>query len=206
MENQIDQIARNTRRYWFEDGFVEIAWGILLTVGAVFEGALEFIPHSSLWFPITVIGLPLLVIAASIPIWAFVRTFKEHVTYPRTGYVSLHRNVGRSFLTTMVVALGTALAIMIWDRLLNHEVYIVGLVLAAAFTSLGWRFGAQRLYALAALAVVLGFAVSLLLNLAESLRIAVLLAGTGVGAVTSGLLVLRRYLGQHPLSEEISHG
>ncbi len=205
MGNQIDQIVQTTRRYWFDDGFVEISWGALLGVGASLVAAQELVPHSSLWLPITLVAFPLLIFAVSIAIRAFVIALKEQVTFPRTGYVSLHNNAGRSILLMLVVSVTIGIMIAILTQLLNHEAIIAGLALAAAFTSLGFRFGVQRFYALGILAMLLGITVSLPLNVSESLGIVVLLGGTGVGMLVSGLLVLRRYLNQHPHSPEISH-
>jgi hypothetical protein len=175
----------------------------LLGVGAALVAAEELVPHSLLWLPITVVAFPLLILAVSSVIRAFVSALKERVTFPRTGYVSLHNHGGRSILFTLVLSVAIGVTIAIWTQLLNHEAIIAGLALAAAFTSLGFRFGVQRFYALGILAMLLGVTVSLLLNVSESLGIVLLLAGTGVGMLVSGLLVLRRYLGQHP--SEISH-
>src|SRR5512142_1174076 len=98
MGNQIDHIVQTTRRYWFDDGFVEISWGALLGVGAALVAAQALVPHSSLWLPITLVAFPLLILAVGIAIRAFVSALKEQVTFPRTGYVSLHMNAGRSIL------------------------------------------------------------------------------------------------------------
>ncbi len=174
-------------------------------MGAALIAAQELVPHSSLWLPITVIAFPLLILAVSSAIRAFVSALKEQVTFPRTGYVSLHNNAGWSILFTMVVSVTIGVTIAILTQLLNHEVIIARLALTAAFTSLGFRFGTQRFYALGILAMLLGVTVSLLLNVSESQGLVVLLGGTGVGLLVSGLLVLRRYLSQHPHSAEISH-
>ena len=57
----------------------------------------------------------------------------------------------------------------------------------------GVRFGVQRFYALGILALLLGIIVSLPLNVSESLGIVVLLAGTGIGMLVSGLAEARHY-------------
>jgi hypothetical protein len=203
MSSQIDQIVQKTRRYWFEDGFVEIGMGVLFALIAAFLAIQELIPHDSMWFPIMVIGLPLVIIGASFPVKAFVTRLKERVTYPRTGYLSIHRDAGRNNGLALIAGAATAAAILLWNRWLGHEAIVAGLALGAAMVSLGWRFGVGRFYGLGVWAVLLGLAVSWQSSLSESLQIAALLAGLGAGLLISGLVVLRRYLDQHPPAQAV---
>jgi len=202
MDNQVDRVIQQTRRYWYEDGFVEIATGALFMVVAALLAAMELIPHDSTWFPIIVIGLPLVIIAAGIPVKKFVGTLKERVTYPRTGYADFHHDTARSRWIVASVAFAAAFIIVTGGKWLDHIGAVAGLVMGAAFASLGVRLGALRFYVLAALSATIGLSLGLFASLSDPWQMAALMGGEGVALVASGLLALRHYLRQNPPLQE----
>src|SRR5262245_28158908 len=92
MNSKMEQMVRKTRRYWYDDGFVEIGTGILLTLVALWLALRNIIPRESDWYPIATTGLPLLIMGAGIGGVVLIRRLKERITYPRTGYVSFDKN------------------------------------------------------------------------------------------------------------------
>jgi hypothetical protein len=202
MSSQVDHIIQQTRRYWYEDGFVEIATGTLFVVVAALLATMELVPHDSFWFPIIVVGMPLVVIGAGVPVKKFVMTLKERVTYPRTGYVAFHHETNRSRWLVAGVAFFASIIIVLGGRWLDHMTAVAGLIMGAAFASLALRFGAVRFYILGALAAVFGLGVALLTDLSDTWGMAGLMGVAGAGSVVSGLMVLRGYLRQNPSSQE----
>jgi len=202
MSSQIDQVMRKTQAYWYEDGFVEMASGWVFLVVAALLAAEGLVPRDSAFVPIFQIGLPVLAVATGIPVASLVMILKRHVTYPRTGFVRLHFDASRLRWMVAFVAFAAAVVIVLGGKWLDNVTAVGGLVMGAAFATIGLRVGALRFYVLAVWVSALGLSVGLMTTLAESWQIAALMAGAAVALIVSGLLALRGYLLHNPPAQE----
>lgn len=198
MTTEIDRIIQKTRRYWYDDGFMEMARGVLFLAVAGLVWAQWLIPAGSFWFTILSIGLPLAIIGGFKLAQNFVTTLKQRVTFPRTGYVALqgetHHN---SRWIIAATAFAVAVVVVAGGRWPNSLPLFAGLLLAAAFVTIGGRLGAPRFYILAVIAALLGTGVAMT-GLSEGPGLAALLGGLGLGELIIGSVVLLRYFGQKP--------
>ena len=203
MTTNINQIVRRTRRYWYDDGFLEIAQGVLFLVIAGLLWVQGLTSAGSFWFQILSIGVVLTAIVGTIVTHNFVATLKQRVTFPRTGYVAFQRETNRNrYWIVGATALAVAIVIIAGGRWLDNLPLVAALVLAAAFVTMGGRLGALRFYIPAALAVVLGAGVAMA-GLSEGPALAVILGGMGLAEIIIGSVVLLRYFGQKPSSPEV---
>jgi MFS family permease len=212
MSEQIDGIIRRTRGYWYSDGFVEIAIGGLFALigGALFMQS-RMLPGSILMIAFAV-GVPLLIIGGSLLSKRAVRSLKERITYPRTGYIAYEkkRSTGRRHWLVPAFALLLALAYIAADLLTSDAradlsrfgvAFTTGLIAGAAFVYVGYTVGVARFYVLGALAALLGVAASLA-GLGDVLGTAALFVGLGLAQVISGALVLALYLHRSRWTQE----
>ena len=187
-------IERRTRRYWYEDGFVEIGMGILFAalgglfvVGAVATtGALR---------ALAVALSVLLVLLGALALRVAIRVTKERVTYPRTGYVAYRRPVSNSrvLIAVLVVVIGTSVSLAGSAGTPGRILALQTLTLAAALAVPALRFGLRRFYALAIATLAAG-CVAASLGLSETGGSALLYGGAGVAIIVSGAWTLRSYI------------
>jgi MFS family permease len=212
MSEQIDGIIRRTRGYWYSDGFVEIAiGGLFALIGGLLFVQSRILPGSILMVAFAV-GVPLLIIGGSLLSKQVVRSLKEHITYPRTGYVAYEkkRDTGRRRWIVPAFALLLALAYVLVDVFTSDTqvdlsrfgvAFTTGLIAGAAFAYVGYTVGVARFYVLGVLAAALGVAASLA-GLGDVLGTAVLFVGLGLAQVISGALVLALYLRRNQQAQE----
>jgi hypothetical protein len=201
--SKIDQVVRKTRRYWYDDGFVEIGTGILLSLVAVWLASRNFIPQTSPWFDIVTRGLPMLIMGLGLAGSIWIRTLKERITYVRSGYVAFDKNGRWRSWLALVLAAGMGLPLLVGYMWHTNQALVAGLVFATGYASLGRYFNVVRFYGLGLVAILSGVAASFLPNLNGLLGTYFVLGGLGVGMTISGLLVLHRYLAENP--PEVSH-
>lgn len=209
MSENIDQIMKRTRAYWYEDGFAEIAVGGLFAL----VGGFLYLQSITLGTPLVAvisIGMTLLILGGSFLVKQFVNTLKKRVTYPRTGYVSYdpgdRRGSGRWFIVGFAFVLAVAVLIFrdwVADAGLEAMSTVGGLLLAAIFGAMGASFRLTRFYFIAAAAVVIGVAASLA-GLGDVLGMAVFFAAIGMLVLISGIFTLSQYLRKAGPPQEVS--
>jgi hypothetical protein len=211
MKTEIEKIEQRTARYWFEDGLVEMAFGGVVLLLALFFGARAAAPAKGAWRFLLDVGLlPLFVLGG----WGMnkaVRTLKQRITYPRTGYVSYCKPEGkkgawRAFLIGATAGITGALTALVlaakspgFDRL--PAVSGVGFALGLSF--LAFRFKLTRLAVLAVFSAAAGIALAFS-GWGESGELAAFYGVLAVSLLLSGWLAFRRYLRDHPLPDEAS--
>jgi hypothetical protein len=207
--NEIGQVMRQTQRYWYEDGLSDMGFGVwILGVGLLLAAQALTPPGSPLWL-VWGVGGPLLLIGGGVVVNKVVRTLKERITYPRTGYVSYERARGTSRivrrLATFLVAAGVAAGIIVLQKNWLSLTVIFGFVYLAAFTFVGLRFGLRRYLVLALWSLLLGLALASL-----SLKIeqagALFQLGAGAAWLLAGWLTYRQYIASAPQPEEAGDG
>lgn len=210
-DTELREIERRTRRYFYEDGFVEIAVGLLfLILGGYFFASVTLAETSRVrsWLQASL----LLVICAGVfLVGRLVRFLKTRITYPRTGYVAYkkradgpRRRVAAGLSGAVIGAsLSALLAISpsakAWLPALN------GLLLAAAVYLFARRADVPRFHVLAAVSAVIGLAV--VLGGFEDIRgVSLYYAAFGGALILSGLVALRLYLRRSRTDVEAGHG
>lgn len=192
---ELRMLEGRARRYWNEDGIPEcvmglvwLLWGGLLLLEPVLPEALRR-PYALL--------MPLVLVLSGFLAQGVIRRLKARWSDPLGGYVR-HGPPGRAAgLGAALVAIAAAAMVAYLatgSRAASMEARlapIVGVLAALAFMVGGLRQGAPYLYALAAVALLLGLAIgSLGLGLAG---LNWLLIGLGLASALLGLLRLRAF-------------
>jgi len=198
MNQQIDQVVKRAYGYFYRDGLVEISvGGLFLVVGLL----LQLFDPSLAGSPVPLIagiGLPLLTIGGALLINRAVKEIKERVTYPRTGYISYHKEKpsrARWLIPGVAFAL-LVTSFFLPERLIQMALW-EGVMLFAVLSIIGYRVGVKRFYLLGALAALIGLSATLG-NTGDLLGSTVTFAGTGLAMVISGGVVLLSFLRRYP--------
>jgi hypothetical protein len=197
----IEDVMRNTRRYWFIDGLSEITGGVLIIMIALSYQLIYLLEDSASRTMLLLIGQPALILLSAYFSRKFILKLKERFTYPRTGFVKFHaakpnKRVQR-ILLVILIAGGVSIFIsfmasMIPDRYLP---VISSIFIGAYSWILGYFNGVKRFYIIAILIVIFGGLISWI-NLGGGLPYIYLLTGIGVIWVLSGGWTLVRYMSQ----------
>ncbi len=200
--NDENEIERRTRRYWYENGFAEMGLGVLFgALGIVL--ALEASASAGAVRVAAVAALTLLVFLGTLAVRRAIKTSKERLTYPRTGYVAYRRNSSsnRTILAALVIVGGTAISLGASAATPGRILALQSLTLAAVLLVPAYRFGLRRFYVLAAVAVIAGGAAEVL-GAGEISGSALLFGATGIVTLFSGAWTLRSYLGRSRPADE----
>jgi len=198
-DDEIRDMERRTRRYFYDDGFVEIAVGLLfLLLGGYFfaDVALPAGSRIKSWLDASLV---LVVLAGVYLVGRLVRFLKHRITYPRTGYVAYkkkeatpRRRVGAALSGGVI---GAALAALFaaspssraWLPAIN------GVVLALACFFFARRTEVGRFYILAAASAIIGTGVALA-GIGDTKGISLYYGVFGATVLLSGLAAFRLYL------------
>lgn len=202
MNQDIDKVVRQTYRYFYDDGLVELSIGLLfMAVGGVLL-LWATIESPSLLGLALAIGLPLVILGGTFFLKYGIRRLKEWLTYPRTGYVAYRqKQPSRGRWLVIAAALLLAIAAFIWPEALGQMQVMVGGLLGVILFYLGYRVGLWRFYLDGALAAILGFGLSIV-GVNEVLGTALTFLGTGLALLIGGALTLILYLQRHPKIDE----
>ncbi len=196
MARDIDGNIQRSRRYWYDDGLVEIAVGVIfLAVGTLFlTEAFRLIPPG-----VSAIALPVIVIAGGWLARLAVRAAKNRLTYSRTGYVRYPRRTSSRRRLVVAVAAAAAMAALVTVLALLTPgslawlPVIDGALVGLFFLYMAYSVGMVRFYLLALLSAVAGATTSLS-GLGDSTGSGVYFAATGAAVIVSGAIVLAVYL------------
>ncbi|RPH61577.1 MAG: hypothetical protein EHM81_03975 [Chloroflexi bacterium] len=199
-------------QYWFEDGIVEIAVGVLflLLAGYFYVDATQ--PDSLLANLLGGLFVLLLVSGWYLVGW-IIKLLKERLTYPRTGYVAFRRdkNSQKPVRLALALSVGALMAAMFATLALNPPLGLnfmplgSGLVMALVFGLIGYRTALPRFYLLAAFGLVLGAGLGLS-QIGNGLGMTAIYALMALALIGTGLVILSRYLRQNPAPAEASDG
>ncbi|MGQ9682769.1 MAG: hypothetical protein ACUVX9_09555 [Anaerolineae bacterium] len=196
MAAEIDRVMQRAWRYWYEDGLVELAAGLLfLLVGLVF--AVEaLLPHLAAF---SAFALPVVVVGGMVLARWALGALKSRLVFPRTGYVS-YRRVGRRrrLLTAMVggaMAAGLSSLIVTVPAARSWIPALQGMVVGLAWLWVGHSIGLLRYYVLGALSAGCGLLLAFL-GLGEISGSALYYSVQGLAMAGSGGVALHAYLRQ----------
>lgn len=202
MTTKLDDMVRQTQRYFYDDGLVEAAVGLLfLAVGLVLF-AWRNIGDSTSLTVFLALAIPALTLGGAWLLKRGVQAAKERITYPRTGYVAYRPGepaVGRWL--GLFAAVLVALAILFLPNQYNQTQLAVGALLAAILAYLGYTVGLWRFYLVAALALAVGLGSAGLLD-DELIGTGLTFGLAGLALLLTGGLALARYLYRHPQADE----
>ncbi len=202
MANDIDKIVRQTQRYFYEDGLVEMAVGLLFVAVGFLLLIWRSITSPTPASMVLAIGLPALIIGGSFLIKRAIREIKERVTYPRTGYVAYRRGEpARGRWLVIGLSLLLAIAAFFLPQTLGRMPAMVGALLGVILVYLGYRVNVWRFYAVGAIAVILGFGLTFL-GASDILGTGLTFIGAGLALFAGGAMAFANYLHQHPKAEE----
>jgi hypothetical protein len=202
MTENLKQIQKQTYRYYYEDGLVEIAVGSLFVVIGLNTWLISILPSGTPGSLAAWIILPILTIGGIIAVQRVVKRTKEQLVYPRTGFIdySTKPNPYRWFV------IGGALAMVIIVTLLpyqwlNSESVAGGTLLFIILVTIGAQVGLRRLIVIGGLALVLGLGLAFLPG-SEHGGLALTYTGGGLAILVSGGLAWKNYLAKNPLLRE----
>jgi hypothetical protein len=209
MDATIKSTIERTRQYWYIDGFSEVLTGLIfLLLGTinVFSG----IYPPSLGSAVTVgVGYPLVILVGTFGGRKWVKSLKEKITFPRTGYVKYiqpeRSSRAKRIVTVFFVAIMVSIITMVISRDLDPfwVVFGTGLIIAAFIAYMAIQIPLNR-FILLAIWVVIVSLISAKALVPEDIQMGILLVGSGIGWLVSGGLTLLRYMKEtKPASQEM---
>src|SRR4051812_38291481 len=103
-ENKLNKTYLRTIQYWFEDGIVELGiGGLFLLLGIYFY--LQATLENKLWVEQLSASFALVFILGWYVIDSFIRSAKERITFPRTGYVAYKPDMSNKKYVRLVLAI-----------------------------------------------------------------------------------------------------
>lgn len=202
MSEKLDDYVKQTYRYFYGDGLVELAIGLLFVIVGGVLFAWQNLGQSVLLDLLLAAGLVTAVIGGIYLINRIIPKLKQRVTYPRTGYVAYRKedpNPTRWYLMAAVLILLFIVSFL--PVVFNKMQFMVGSILAVVLCLVGYRVNLWRFYLLGAGALVIGIGATLTLADEVSGTAFVFLVA-GCLLLVSGGLALARYLRQHPQAED----
>jgi hypothetical protein len=209
MNEQLQQLTRRTRQYWYIDGISELSFGGLCLLLALYFLSQALLPAESTLSSMLTTGFVLILVGAGLATRKLIHTLKSRLTYPRTGYVGYtHPNKNRRVLNMLVASfMGILIAALMAGAPISLEWIpgVSGLLFGAAWLYFGSRVGLVRFYLLAAFSALAGVSISLA-HIPEDTGLAAYYALLGAAMLVSGGLTLWGYLRSTNLPEADSSG
>jgi len=202
MSNEIDQIQKETSRYYYEDGLVELAVGILFAVIGLNTWLVSIAPKGTSLALAAWIALPILTVGGIFGVQRFVKNLKERHVHPRTGYISYDTKPNPyRWLVIGIPLVIVFLAILFPDSRLNRESVMGGILLCLILVSIGAQVNLRRLIAIGFIGIILGISMAYMPG-SEHAGLSLTYAGTGLALLFSGGVAWRSYLSNNPFPED----
>ncbi len=203
MSQDIEKVMQRTQRYYYEDGLVETAVGILFfVIGVALLGWLTIQTNPILGVIMVFVSMGL-IFGGTLFVQKVIPSLKARITHPRTGSVTYRRGEpswGR--WPIMLVALLIAVLGLTFPDYLSQMSVAEGVLLAAILSYIGFRVHLRRFYLLGGLALLAGVAAAFLFTFNSDITGSAFTFGvTGIFMLISGLIVLRQYLRRYPVAE-----
>jgi hypothetical protein len=204
---EINETIKRTKRYWYVDGFSEIAIGLLLIFIVLLNRLVGLLHQEIVQILLVVLGTPGVILLGS----RIVVKLKEKYTYPRTGYIAYNKQTGsrrwkRILLSgTIGMLVGVVTTLLSNGLPIIYQQVFVTIMIASAYTYIGYSIGLKRFYWIAALTIVLGLGLCAA-KLGEVPYILTFFSGQGLIWIVSGLVALRQYFGSTQPPSEAGEG
>ena len=206
MSNKIDQLQKQTFRYYYQDGLAEMAVGILFAIIGLNLWLVSSAPQGTTLALAAWIALPILTVGGIFWVQRFVKNLKERQVYPRTGYINygIQPNPYR-WLIMGIPLLVAVLALIYSDSWLNRESVMGGILLCLILGSIGVRVNLHRLIGIGIFGLILGIALAYL-QVSEHAGLSLTYAAAGLVLLISGGLSWRSYLSKNSFPEDDQEG
>jgi len=207
--NKLNNTLLRSIQYRFEDGIIELVMGgIFLLAGIYFY--LQTVMANSQLADVLTASFALVFIGGYYLMQYSIRSLKERITFPRTGYVA-YRNGSGSRVVWIIAAFGIAVltgGLLAFSQIKTGPEWNLlppfsGLVIAIVLGLIGLQTALPRFYGLAGISLVLGGAFAKI-GLSNNLSTAAFCGAMGVVLLVSGGAVLRHYLRKNPAPTEAS--
>lgn len=186
----LKQISKKTNAQYFEDGIWDIMIGVIFLLVGV-----------AVWYDMNALSLvPLLLVFSPALI-------KKKVTLPRTGHIQVKKQrktlVGSTFFALVVLLEGGILYLGMLNPSSNNLVQfftqnlllLSGVMIALTMIFIAWYMNFQRLYVYAGLTVLV-FAIMRWWGHLAGISLTL----TGLVILMIGLLILNKFIKDHPLA------
>ena len=201
MSESIQDIQKQTFRYYYEDGLVEMAIGLLFAVIGINLWLVTIAPQGTVLAFAAWILLPILTIGGIFGVQRFVRNLKERLVYPRTGFIAYDTKPNPyRWLVIGIPLLVVVLILLFPDSRLNRESVMGGILLCVVLSSIGAQVSLRRLILIGISGLILGIGMAFLAS-NEHTGMALTFAGVGAILLASGAFAWRKYLAENPLIE-----
>jgi len=200
MDN-ITQIQKQTFRYYYEDGLVEMAVGLLFAIIGLDVLLISSAPQGT---PISIgawILLPILTVAGIYGVQRFVKNLKEKFVHPRTGYIEYAAKPSpyRWLVSGFALVLAVSFLFLPYDWLQKGSV-TAGMIFFVILVSIGVQVGLKRLIAEGILSFILGIVLAFL-PFNDNASLVATFIPTGLLLILVGSWVFRKYRSDNPLPE-----
>lgn len=206
---KIENIIRNTRKYWYVDGLSEIAGGLIIFITGLTYWLVSTLESTNLKAILLMIAQPAVIVIGSLIVQKYLPIIKEKVTYPRTGYLTFRRpprsrRVKRALIVGLVAGLVGALVTMVSSKLPDNYLPLLSSVFLFIFSIyIAYQTAVSRFYVIGILMVLLGAAISFL-PFENVLPYTLFFSGIGIIWIISGVITLIGYLKKtSPQTEEL---
>ena len=195
-------------QYWFEDGLAEIGvGGMSLLFGLYFY--LQATLEKSFLAEMLGGAFILIFMGGWYLTGRFVRSGKERISIPRTGYVVYKRNNNKRKPLRLALILITSslfsagLVMLAHIRPFGMDIFPAasGLAIAIVLGLMGFRTGLPRFYVPAAVGLICGLTLSVLRS-GDMPGLALVYILTSLVLIANGGFALRRYLQANPVPAE----
>jgi hypothetical protein len=205
MSNAIQDIQKQTFRYYYQDGLVELAVGILFLVIGIDTFVISSLPPDTPSAVAAWIALPLVTIGGIFWVQRVVKRLKERHVHPRTGYIEYASKPNRYRWLVIGFAFALAISILVLPyEWLQKGSVTGGSILCLILASIGAQVGLKRLIGVGAIGLILGL-VFAFLPLTDNASLAASFAATGLILAITGSLAFQNYLKNNPLPTEAPH-
>jgi len=205
-ENKLNKTYLRTIQYWFEDGIVELGIGSLfLLLGIYFY--LQATLENKVWVEQLSASFALVFILGWYLIDSFIRSAKERITFPRTGYVAYKPDKSNKKLVRLVLAIvvgvlvSAGLLVVFSSRSLPIDNLLpaaTGLTITLVLGVMGFYTRLPRFYLPAVFGLLCG--VGLTMSGSENtLGTAFLYLATAFVLIIIGAIIFSRYLKANPV-------
>ncbi|MAU13653.1 MAG: hypothetical protein CL607_27800 [Anaerolineaceae bacterium] len=202
MTNDIDSIMQETRRYWYEDGFAEIAIGALFGLLSIVLIAQDVFRDRPEWLVTSIIGVTIITAFGGFVVRWIINNLKARVTYPRTGYVEYDDKPDpRAKRIALAMPLVIGLGIIIVPNGFAAMGGAVGVVMGAFMAFIAYQTGISRFTVASIVAIASGI-LSSYLGFNDVISTAIVFGSVSMSVFIGGSFTLMAYLRDHPTINE----
>ena len=208
MSDNLMDVERRIKRYWYSDGIGEISVGLVFVILGAFFGVQGYFGEESKIGVVLQLSMVAVMMGSIFGTQWLVNMLKSRLTYPRTGYVEYRakdkESTERRWIVVgvgLVVAI-TSFVLISFVREVDSMVLVSSILVGVIFIALrGRSSGVMRFYYFGGLSFILGVALTFN-NMPRLYNLGLFYGLLGLVILISGALVLRHYLRENPMPAE----